>query len=94
MISYINDIQHKCHIAEATNKITRVYIGKYEKVSNRLTRANDGYNTTFETMRVKSNVYARYPYYKGANMWQNLPMNIHNSYSKEQFKNCPKLHLK
>ena len=61
MISYINDMQHKCHIAEATNKITRVYIGKYEKVSNQLTRANDGYNTTFETMRVKSNVYARYP---------------------------------
>ena len=56
----------------------------YEKVSNRITRANDGY--MFETATPNTGIYARSPNYIGAKMWNALPVHIQNSISKEQFK--------
>ena len=56
----------------------------YEKVASRVTRAADGY--TFDLTVPHMGVYAKSPYYVGANMWNVLPLNIRNSNTKAHFK--------
>ena len=57
----------------------------YEKHGNRVTRAAAGYN--FDLTVPHTGVYAKSPYYIGANMWNKLPTNIRSMNKKECFKN-------
>ena len=56
---------------------------KYRKVHERHTRAMDRY--VFDTDVVKLNIYANSPYYKGAQLWDNLPEDIKATVDKRFF---------
>ena len=58
--------------------------GMYEKKTNHMTRAADGY--TFELTVPHIGVYAKSPCYPGANMWNSLPVDTQNLNNKSQFK--------
>ena len=64
----------------------------YEKIPNRVTPATEGY--IFDLTIPQLGVYAKSPFYVGANMWNLLPVNIRNSNTKVRFKNELKDHLK
>ena len=56
----------------------------YRKETARVTRANQGY--IFDLKVPNSGVYAKSPYYIGANKWNTLPLNLQNNHKKDQFK--------
>ena len=49
-----------------------------------MTRATDGYK--FDYVLANSGIYAKSPFYVGANTWNKFPTNIQNMNSKEKFK--------
>ena len=56
---------------------------KYRKVHKRHTRAMDGF--VFNTDVVKLNIYANSPYYKGVQLWNDLPDDIKSIHDKRTF---------
>ena len=56
----------------------------YKKKGIRMTRANDGY--IFDVSIPRIGIYAKSPYYSGANMWNKLPVNMQNMSKKDSFK--------
>ena len=66
--------------------------GMYERNVTRVTRAANGF--TFDLMVPRMSVYAKSPYYVGANVWNLLPTDIRNTDSKDEFKQKMRDHLK
>ena len=57
----------------------------YERIGVRPTRHGDKY--VFQTEISSTGAYTRSPYYIGAKLWNDLPMNIQFARTKSQFKN-------
>ena len=64
---------------------------KFRKVHDRHTRAMDGY--VFNTNVVKLSIYANSPYYKGVQLWNDLPADIKTTDDKRIFDYRIKRHF-
>ena len=64
---------------------------KFRKVHDRHTRAMDGY--VFNTNVVKLNIYANSPYYRGVQLWNDLPADIKTIDDKRVFDYRIKRHF-
>ena len=64
---------------------------KFKKIAGRETRGNDTYN--FDTDIVHLGIYSNSPYYVGAKLWNNLPLEIKNTHDKSVFNSLVQRHL-
>ena len=69
---------------------TFVQNNKYRKVVVRNTRTIDTY--VFDTDIVHLGIYANSPYYVGARLWNNLPLEIKNTRNKGVFSTLVQRH--
>ena len=65
--------------------------GQYQKEGIRNTCSTEKY--IFESDIVHSGIYAKSPYYKRANLWNDIPMNLQKLPDKCKFKNGIKKHF-
>ena len=64
---------------------------QFRKEGNRNTRANDSY--VFSVDMVQLCLYSGSPYYKGAKLWNDLPMDIRAIDDKNTFNRRIQLHF-
>ena len=65
--------------------------GLFKKEGIRNTRSTENY--IFETDIVHTGIYAKSPYYKGANLWNEVPRHLQQVPNKGKFKKDIKRHL-
>ena len=64
---------------------------KYKKIAGRETRGNNSYN--FETDVVHLGIYSNSPYYIGAKLWNNFPLDIKNMHDMNKFRTLIQRHF-
>ena len=64
---------------------------KFKKIAGRETRVNDSYN--FATDIVHLGIYLNSPYYTGAKLWNDLPLEIKNTHDKSVFNSLIQRYL-
>ena len=87
----IKYLEQRRNIQLAKLMFNLVWDNKYKKVYTRHTRAMDRY--VFDTDVVKLRIYANSPYYKGVQLWNDLPVDIKTIGDKRTFDYRIKSHF-
>ena len=90
-VATINRLETRRHIQLCMIMFNLAKTNQFRKEGNRNTRANDSY--VFSVDMVQLCLYSGSPYYKGAKLWNDLPMDIRAIDDKNTFNRRIQLHF-